>query len=360
MPFPHSEKEIQYGEEIDPDNALYNYELAGLALMDSVGFTPNNNSATKNKQPLTLHIRNRKLLEQAMSEVRAGLHKPYVRSYKPDFLTLRLNKLSPPGDIADAYHRAFLVTINRFPLFSKPRQISLVTPLYAKLLISEGRITEAMPLIEGWKHWTTQMVQYPDSFMTLLVVNFCAGTWGEGAAQCYEEMGQQQAASQTRKEVQRFVKPVNTWLRQPALEFATYQQLGNATLSPLSRLDIGLSGRAITDNSHLLTPQRVIGYSLFEAICVKLMLVILCVLLLGLVLIQVITRISNGKNATAPLLLLFRWQDVARIAGYAILLPLASYVLYTNLPISARNLNIEVNQFRFAIEMLLLLRRLQN
>lgn len=349
------EENLRYGESIDPENAIYNYRLALQQLRQASWFEYNDNAATQKKHPLILHIRNRQLLNQAMNEVRIGLCKPYIRLYIRDILAQQLNKLPPPGDITDAYHSSLLAAKSSFPLLSLYRYLTQIIPLYAKVLIREGRTKEAQPFIDGWKQWATQEMQYPDTMLTLFGTDVIVQEWGEQSAQCYEMMGQQQAAIHTREEIQRFTKPINTWKQQQTLAIDTFQQHGNVILTYISRLDIVLFGRAITDNAHLLTPQRVIGYALFETIFVKLMLIILCILLLGLVMIQVSSRIFRGKNISAPLLLLFHWQDVARFAGYAILLPLVSYVLYTNLPISARNLNIEVNQLRFALEMLLLL-----
>ncbi|HEX2948270.1 MAG TPA: permease prefix domain 1-containing protein [Armatimonadota bacterium] len=345
---PRSDRDAHIGESLDPDNALYNYLLAVKYVMAGC--------ETRIVHGQVIYtMTNRASLDRGMRELQKGLTKPYVSLYTQEIMRRRLAQLPVPSTLTDYYGRTLIVDAEFYPIFSNIRELARFIPWYTRLLINEGHIKEAKVFLDSWKCIPRQLIRRPTDLLHLLVADTIAKKFGEQTAQIYDEIGEHQAAQQTRDEVRQFHAPIATWKTQPSVETQMIGSHGNMLLHTISSLQIGLaSGGSYIDNDALLLPQRTIGYDLFEEIVLNVFLLIVAACILVLALEQFLIFLNMRHAAVAPLLLLPGWRDTMRIALLSVVLPMALYACYTALPYSGRAYSVESIFPRFLVEMVLL------
>ena len=328
------ETALQQGMQLDPDNALYHY------LQWQISGGPYD----------------QKQFALLMHEIRLGLNKPYLKDYKDEVISDRLAELPPAMDCADYYEQTLLVKNELYFHYEIYRQIARSIPIYAEILIKDGRTDEALELLRQWKRLPSQIMQDSHGMLGVMVANECARELGTQTAAIYQYLGRDELAAQTRQELALLTAPVNRYMAKKSLAVNDLMKRTNFVAGSAGWIDSRLRSRVIVDadDRAALIPQRVMGYKIMEEFALSLLLVVLALCIIGLWITQDVFLYRLRAARAVPILLLPGWRQVARILLVGVFLPLAAYAGYSLLPIAGRGVGVEHNLPRFIIEMLLL------
>jgi len=354
---PMSEVELRKGMQLDPDNALYPYLLSRKYLQTAFIGKSNPRPYDPIRQAsIDYELKNRQDLERAIQEIRVGLNKPYLKDHKDDVVNYKMTELPAPADCAAYYEQTMPVYAELYPQYAAYRQIARAIPVYAELLIQEGRTDEALALLRQWKRLPLQMMQDSHGLIGVLVANAMAKILGKQTAAIYEYMGKDALAAQTRQELAAMTAPVNRYASGKAITGNEILAGTNIFAGSAGWIQSRLGNRSIVDASNraVLTPQRVMGYKMMEEFALALLLVVLALLIIGLAIAQCMLFFRLRSAKSAPILLLPGWRQVARILLLGVLLPLAVYAVYSLLPIAGRGVGVQHHLARFTVEMLVL------
>jgi len=352
-----SEAELRQGMQLDPDNALYPYLLSRKYLQSA--FTEK--SGPKSYDPIRqvsvdYDVKNRQVLEQAMQEIRQGLSKPYLKDYKEEVINDKMLELPPPADCAAYYEQSARVYAELCPQYAAYRSVARAIPMYAELLIREGRTDEALALLSQWKQLPQQMMQDSHGLLGVLVANASTRILGEQTAAIYEYLGKDTLAAQTRTELAALTAPVNRYMSRKAVTGNEIMEGTNIFAGRAGWVQSRLGDRSLVDanNRAVLAPQRVMGYKMLEEFALSLLLVVLALIIIGLAIAQFVLFFRLRSAKSVPILLLPGWRQLARILLLGVLLPLAVYAGYSLLPIAGRGVSVEQHLARFTVEMVVL------
>ena len=316
-------RELRRGEQLDPQNALYNYLIAGsmlkLAVEDrEIPATGHQHSHTEQV------VKDRRLLDQAMHELRLGMAKPAFTTYRRD-LEAQWGRLLPPPQ------RFFTSVSHRMngenDGVAKTTQLIVDdTPLYAKLLLKAGRKQDAFPYLNAWEHLGNQQLDEATDFMGLSSAVYLFSSGGLRNARIYKAIGRKDLEIQTLKRVDHITAPFRKWeSNNPEGDLAFFADIGGT----LTTIILPMYGKQYAGNNDL-APER----NLWQVFIEEAIVVFICLLLLAWMLASVALSVRwhlHLREAhAASLLLLPPAGVIARIFGVTMLLPLALYLLVTH------------------------------
>lgn len=198
------ERCMRVGKQIDPDNALYSYQLAQAYLASAMISREERVSGDEKGD----EILDRQLFEQGVKELQLALAQPTELEYNDAMMHKRLKLLPPPRLTEDYLQRLTIISYEFLPFYSHRRSLARKTLGCARLLIAEGRMEEAKLLLEAWHCMPTQMLQETDTMIEILVATALASMLGEGTADTYDDIGQHDKAVQVRADTERLIAPV--------------------------------------------------------------------------------------------------------------------------------------------------------
>lgn len=338
---------MHQGEQVDPENAFYNYRLAHAYLWKGMI------ARAEDPRPVgSDQLRDRAYFERGLVELRKGFAKPYFHGYQTALLRKRLAVLPSPRLFEDYLLRTQISNSVQFREFAEIRNLARKIPGCARLLIAEGRRDEAMALLQSWRPFSRQLTDDADSLIHLLVAHAVINIMTHDAGESYLQLGRSDLAQQTTADAQRIMQAVNTLRVQrknPAVD-AYYRKYGSMLLATY-----GNQGEQLPTREEL-APSRILEYTLLEE---GMSLLLIGILLLGMItsLLESIHWYYGVREARGAAMLLVPPAPVfARIFGLGIVLPLLVYTIYTHIPvISGRDIALG-NMFpRYFIEDFLLL-----
>jgi hypothetical protein len=343
---------MQLGEQIDPQNALYNYKLAYLYLRPAITSREERNNKTQGDE-----VHDRRLLTLGLAELRKALAKPAIHEYKGEMLDRRLAVLPPPHLTEDYLQRFDIMASGLYPNFATQRALGRKMLGCARVLVAEGRVDEARPLLEAWHIVPSQMLEHAISLIEILVARSLAQLLGEGTAAIYDSIGEHENAARVRADVVRFTAPVSIRKEQRHRQADhTSSELlarhGSTVSASLAPVFAGLSDSP-PYTVETLAPTRRHEMALLEQFSLSMVLLLLVLVMVAALLAQTCWFYKLRAASSAPLLLLPSWQASARIIGLGILAPLALYYLYTHSPIGGREYGIAYMRWRFFAELAL-------
>ncbi len=157
--------------KLDPDNAYYHYlladALAGQAL-ENYG-QPSKQDKQTQRLIYPYRVKDRRLLDEAMREVRQGAALPALHTYHVEMLQAQLAQLPTPRYWEDYRLRLAISAGAKFPELASFRSLARATPYFAHVLATEGRTPEAEALLRCWLPMSKQLVE---NSRTLLEI-FC-------------------------------------------------------------------------------------------------------------------------------------------------------------------------------------------
>ncbi|HEY3377549.1 MAG TPA: permease prefix domain 1-containing protein [Armatimonadota bacterium] len=339
-PYPHAtpdyrdpvfEQEMRLGMRVDPDNALYHYKLASYYL--GRGIYAQEEYYAKPRVPKHDYIFDQHNIELGLREFQAGLRLPACRYYGCAMLDKRLALLPPPRYTEDYLQRIMLVFSEWFPYLSESRNMARGVCGGMRVLIAQGRLHEAEPLLHAWKPLSRQLTGGADTLVELLTANTEAKMLAQATADIDRQLGRETDAQRTLTELQQFTASAEALrARQAQQREADHDDPLPRYGSPLVYLLIPIAA----DNLYTKNDLAPLGLHLrimIEEGVVAVLMVLLTLAMLWTALrgTDMLLR-ARGKTAP-PLLLLPPLRETVKIAGYGVLLPLLAYEVYLHTPI---------------------------
>ena len=322
--FADLEKEIRRGEDLDPDNALYNYVLA--AVLFKRGAEWKRDEADKNDKEGKWIIKDKALLAAAVTELNKAADKPHYRRYLDEILNQRLDLFPETRRLEDRVAKLAYLAGTVLPELGPIKGLFKAIPHYVES--NDLTEAEARQLLDAWQGFVQKAVPDAWSLIDVLVLNAIISNAGEKTVEVYETKGLPDAATQTRLLAKKLGEPVERW------KAAQKSQEAKDNLDRLLRQKGGILasmmlpslGEPITEE--MLRPGRQVERVTFEQFYLSHVLLILVGLMIGgWILCKICQKAGNGRSA--PLLLLPPWRVALGILGLGILMPMFLYFAYT-------------------------------
>ena len=339
--FDYLEKEIRRGEELDPDNAFYNYMLAAVLFKRGGEW-----KSIKGKKAKEWSVKDKALLDLAIVELNKAEQKPYYRRYLSEFLKERLDLFPETRRLDDRIGKmAYLASIP-LPDLRLIRDLFEALPFYVDVERNELPEDDATELLDAWQEFLKKAI--PDAWCLVDVLVFSAianmaggevdDSMAEGkrdesvafgkVADVYEAMGKPEDANSTRLLAKKLVVPKKNW--DADRESKRVKEMERDLIfwkgSILARMLLPSLGEPITEE--MLRPGRQADRSVIEQFHISYILCIFVVAIIGTLILFMVCQ-SASKGRTPPLLLLPYWRIALETLGLAILLPMFLYFAFT-------------------------------
>ena len=331
--FDDLEKEIRRGEELDPDNAFYNYILAAVLFKRGGEW-----KSIKGKKAKEWGIKDKALLDLAIVELNKAEQKPYYRRYLSEFLKERLALFPETKRLEDRIGKtSYLHSVPLEQQLGLIRDLFKALPFYVDVERNELPEDDATELLDAWQEFLEKAIPDAWSLIDVLVLSAIANMAGgevdeSGAfgkvADVYEEMGKPEDANSTRLLAKKLGEPKKNW--DAVRESKKVKEMKKDLLPWKGSIlaTMVLPGLGLTVTEEMLRPGRQADRIVIEQFNLSYILCIFVVAIIGtLILFMVCQSASNGR--TAPLLLLPSWRIALETLGLAILLPMFLYFAFT-------------------------------
>jgi len=352
------EGELRRGMEIDPGNARYSLLLASHLLSAAAEEDWSKDTGDR------LIVKDRALLDRAMAEHLEACRMPRLRTYTLDMLSLRLGLLPPEARVEDRLLRTEMAAGILLPDLALHRRLARVVPRYAEMLIAEGREDEAREILDSWFGHASLLAKDSWSLIDLLVLNAILSVVEDKYSEVYRDLGDAEAAEETRRlagriraPVQAFVDSVNAESGDPTLvakreESQRFLQRSGGIFVSLVMPALGDEMLRITPDA--LAPGAQLEHTLLEQAGLVLVMALVLLAMFAALLVTLRWRASLGADR-GPLLVLPSWQDAAHILGLGVVAPLAGFLVYTRWTgLAGREFALTYLLPRFAVEVVLL------
>ncbi len=336
--FDYLEKEIRRGEELDPDNAFYNYMLAAVLFKRGGEW-----KSIKGKKAKEWSVKDKALLDLAIVELNRAEQKPYYRRHLSEFLKERLDLFPETRRLDDRIGKmAYLASIP-LPDLRLIRDLFEALPFYVDVERNELPEDDATELLDAWQEFLKKAV--PDAWCLVdvlvfsAIANMAGGEKDESVAKdedvafgkvadVYEAMGKPEDANSTRLLAKKLVVPKKNW--DADRESKRVKEMERDLIfwkgSILARMLLPNLGEPITEE--MLRPGRQADRSVIEQFHISYILCIFVVAIIGALILFMVCH-SASKGRTVPLFLLPPWRVVLRTLSLAILLPMFLYFAFT-------------------------------
>lgn len=349
--------DMRQGEQIEPQNALYNVLLADYYLKR--GVLAEKDSRENDRQPAGDLLLDRRAMELGIAEMRQAAAKPYLHTYQMEILKKRLDSLPRPLLTEDYLRRVNISAGVLFPELNRFRNVARRTSAAARLLAVEGRSAEAEAAMDTGKPYSVLLTRDSNSHLIgALTAQAVAVILTQDGAQVYRQLGKQakareaqgtyarlwdlKAAQKTEREKGRVT--IKADLEQHSSQYA-------AVFLPV--FPVASGAPPVTDRE--LIPNRMHEHVLYEETGVGMLQMVLVLLLLGTVLQGMLWHYRLRSAASVPLLLLPPAREIARVLWWGLVLPILIYAVYSRLPIvGGREFSWSAHGWRFSLELLVL------
>ncbi len=340
--------EINRVSRIDPDNALYNYLAAGILLKDACDRVDLPRIGSKAKPQYRFELKDRALLEKAMREYLAGVHKKYCCSYTTDLLKQRLQIMGEADSLTGQFEQMAIGAGVILPHLNHFRESARDMPEYAGILIKDGKKQEALEYLNTWKQFIRHINSDSDYLITVLVTDAIARDDAEKLPPLYDKLGMAEAAKTVASEAETIHKPVQEWRE-------TRKHITDTTClergSMLANMLLPALGYELTNEE--LAPARYVEYVFCQKITLAL---INMVLISGMILAIGAALYWRFRSGSRLLLLAPPPLMILKTLGLGIVLPWTAYFALSQIEIlSGYDFGFRINGTRFATQMGLLL-----
>lgn len=344
---------LRRGEQIEPDNALYNLLLAECYLHR--GMTAASERQGEDKA-LGDALHDRQAFDLGLAELQKAAKKPYYRTYQMQIIRQKLNALPRPLLTEDYLRYLTLTSHELFPQFARLRDIARKTPSCARLLAAEGRTAEAEAVMDTWQPLSRLLADDSNFLIGALVTAAVVKILTEEGAEVYAQLGRSEKASAALATYERV-----TQLRNGTKTVANSAKVGLPTerntpacADVLLPVFTGVGTQVPPTTADDLTPLRMHEHVLVEETAVQLLQVLFVLALLGTLMQGAIWHYHLRRAAAVALLLLPPVKEILRALCWGIVLPMAIYWLYSRLPIiGGREYCWKFMGWRFGAEMLI-------
>lgn len=341
---------MRLGEHIEPENALYNINLANYYL--DRGMRAKMEKSDDEEQTDTLL--DRRAFEAGITELRKAAAKPYLRTYQAEVIRKKRNSLPQPRLTEDYMAYIGLATSELFPQFITDRNLARKIPGCARILHAEGRTAEAEAVMDTWEPYARFLTaDNRTMYIQVLVASAAAKILTKEAPDVYEQLGARAKAEESRRAFKQFESITQEWHagQERNRKYATSQlrQHGSTIATILFPVFCG-----DTPTGQELAPGRMHEHVMAEEGAMNVLLVLLVLALIGTLAQGVVWLYRLRRAGSVPILLLPPTKVVARAILLGVALPVVAYWLYSRMPVSGgREFSLTSYMWpRFAAEML--------
>jgi hypothetical protein len=324
---------VRLGEQIEPQNALYNVLLADYYLKKGVKARAEKDNGRD--KTVSDDLLDRRTFELGVAEMRKAAGKPYLHTYQDQMVRKKLS-MEPRPVLTEDYIRLLVVkSAELYPNFARYRELARKVPGCARILISEGRNADAEDLMDTWKPYAKLLLDDSNSLLiSQLVAQAAATILTKEGGPVYDKLGDRAKAREADVAYQRLVKVRKSWSRTSDFGRTRQDQIIKRHGSMLAGILLPIYG-GVGATEEELKPGRMQEYVLGEEVFVEGLLSILALALLGTLLQGAMWLHRLRGAASISLLLVLPARDVARALLLGIALPLAVYLVYSRLPVIA-------------------------
>ncbi|HEY3416186.1 MAG TPA: hypothetical protein VGM23_04800 [Armatimonadota bacterium] len=324
-------QQMQIGRQLDPDNALYHYLLADRLGWDALENYAKAHATDPKTGRLTYaeyRVKNRRLLEEALAEIRRAVRKPYYRNYQNDVVNERIKRLPPPRCYEDHVLNLCVYSSTIYPDYPCVRRLAWMIPYYARVLAAEGREAEAIQLLDFYRPICRHVAHSSDSLLGILVAKAIEGIGGKNAPLIYDDLGRHDLAQQQRRVHARVQRFFDNWKSAMKQHETDEQQFLNRKANML----IAAGGPLLSPQRYFtvteLAPTRNLEYILMEQFSVGVLLVLLVVLLIHTWIASARWRLGLRRAENTPQWLALETETLT-LAIFSIVLILFLYYAFT-------------------------------
>lgn len=318
------EEALRKGEQLDPDNARYNYLLASYWLQ--LACEMKNKKEADGKNWVEWVVRDRALLDKAMVEFQEGQHKPFLKTYTRDMQAFRSSLLRPSRTMAESIAKIGMVAGILLPDTGRYRTLARASVLYGQQLLAEGKKDEAMVFLESWYPFSVQMIENSWTLIEELVGFAIMNIGKDRAVPLMESAGASDRASDMKARAERLLQPKEEW--DASRKHYDPGHLIKRKGGILMGLLVPAIGGEGAPSDQELRSERLTWYVILERAGMLTFLASFLLLMLIMLLITLRWRRTPGF-ASAPLLMLPDAGNMMAILGFSVGAPLAVYFVYT-------------------------------
>lgn len=337
--------EIEKLRPLDPDNARFDFILAGRLLDQAVEIKSRQVKGPdgKSKSEDDITIKDRAQLNEAMTLFKAGLAKPEWRRYTREMTLEQLAIVGEPTSLLKQIAQIGLLAGMLLPDLSLLRDLERTTLFYGELLASEGRRSEADFFLNAHRQFVPQILNDAYTLIDVLVVGAVADLAASRVPAIYEKLGDAAAAERARLETAPLAAPVKQWKEKRRAADKTPARLaGEETLRRHAGILTAMLLPALDEypTAQQLAPARELEYVAAEGILLTNCSLVLCLLMAGTGLTVLWFR-WVGRGDGGGMLLVPEIGEVLRLLALGVVLPLVGYYLVTRwLPWGGRELSL--------------------
>jgi len=319
--FDYLEKEIRRGEELDPDNAFYNYMLAAVLFKRGGEW-----KSIKGKKAKEWSGKDKALLDLAIVELNKAANKPYYRRYLTEFFEERMVLFPETRRLEDRIGK--MTYFASIPL----ADLGLIRDLFKALpfYVENDELPEddAAQILDAWHVFLEKAIPDGWCLIDVLVLNAIANMAEGKVPDVYEAMGKPEDANSTRLLAKKLGEPKKNWdaVRESKRVKEMERDLIFWKGSILARMLLPGLGEPVTEE--MLRPGRQADRIVIEQFNLSCILCYFVVAIIGTLILFMVCQ-SASKGRTPPLLLLPSWRIALETLGLAILLPMFLYFAFT-------------------------------
>ena len=199
-------------QALDPDNARFDYILAGNLLAEASNYEPTiKDRVGKVTGKGGLKVLDRAKLDQAMAHFKVGLGKAKYRRYASEMAAERLAIMGEPTTLLKEIAEIGVIAGMPFPDLSLCRELGRTSMAYVGILIDEGRTNDARECLSACRKFVPQINNDVYTLIDVLVVGAVAGIVAEKMPGAYIRLGDAATAQQSGIETTALAFPVKDW-----------------------------------------------------------------------------------------------------------------------------------------------------
>jgi hypothetical protein len=353
--YPELAAEIAKLQPLDPDNARFDYILAG-GLLDQAVESKSRSEKGPDGKPKTVYdttIKDRAKLDEAMAHLKTGLAKPEFRRYSREMSAERLAIMGEPTSLLQELGEIAMLSGILLPDLSHLRNLERTSLFYGELLANEGKRKEADIFFNAYRSLLPQINGDAFTLIDVLVVGAIAGIAEERLPEIYVKLGDSAAAENARVETAALAAPIKQWKEKKKKTDKTPE--GQAFERNLKRHGGILAGMLLPAVGEYptpveLAPSRNLEYVAAEGLVLIVFSLGLLVVMLFYAIMAIYYRWMRGGGAVSLLLLPSGWE-ILRILGFCVLMPILLYYVITRwLPWTERDLSLSYGGLQFIMQ----------
>jgi hypothetical protein len=353
---------LDRGEQVEPDNAYYNYFKAGLLMERSstletkqgicFSYTDQNGQEKKDCGD-NLTITDPATFEKALQEVYKGLRKPYCNTRSADAVELKLSLGEAPSTLAEDLTNLATTAASLMPRLSLMRGIGRRLPPYASLLLSEGDKEGAAQLLQVMERPGIQMGPDAQTVIELFVAEAMLRVTGGQAPVVYETLGMPAEAVEARLRFEKENELWNSLYANQRSEEAAFRDAQKYYGVFYIGVAPGVPGM---DHSILGRPYALLEHAVVEEITLGFLLAALIVTALILGAATCWNLWKHRRDGDKPKVFFVGWRRLGWIVLASLCIPVGLYLAYTRLmPFSSMAYGIHYAFGPFVLELSALL-----